>query len=216
MSRLRTVNLRNLTHPADARHLPRLPPVSINVDDGECLCIAGASGSGKTLFLRAVADLDPSSGNVYLDDVERCRFTGPAWRRRVAYLAAEPAWWAPNVRAHLSDVSSEQLAALGFTQATLDRPVDRLSTGERQRLALLRLLARQPQALLLDEPTAALDRDAVTAVERLVHGCLTVHGMAVLWVTHDRAQIRRLGARVLHLPEATVTPTPQSDADYSS
>ncbi|MDH3281815.1 MAG: ABC transporter ATP-binding protein, partial [Gammaproteobacteria bacterium] len=70
-----------------------LRPVSGRFEGGETVSIMGPSGSGKTLLLRAIGDLDPVAGNIYLDDQERCACTGPEWRRRVGYVAAESAWW---------------------------------------------------------------------------------------------------------------------------
>jgi len=68
-----------------------LPPLNFEVPDGDCLAIEGASGAGKTLVLRALADLDPSAGDVSVDGVERREMPAHIWRRRVRYCAAEPA-----------------------------------------------------------------------------------------------------------------------------
>src|SRR5262245_35310616 len=77
-----------------------LPPLSFEVAPGQCLAIEGPSGSGKTRLLRAIADLDPAEGYVFLEGVERSEMPAPLWRRRVRFVAAESAWWAPTARAH--------------------------------------------------------------------------------------------------------------------
>jgi ABC-type phosphate transport system ATPase subunit len=88
----------------------------------------------------------------------------------------------------------------------LDTEIERLSTGERQRLALVRSLARRPRVLLLDEPTAALDPDAVARVEALLRDFLA-RGLAILIVTHSAEQARRLAQRTFHLDQGQlVTP----------
>jgi phosphate-transporting ATPase len=182
----------------DALARPGLAPVSLRLDDGECVAIEGPSGAGKTLFLRAIADLDPTSGTVRLDGAERGDISGPDWRRRVTYLPAEPGWWADRVADHFPEDRNHHplLAALGLDAQLLDQPVARLSTGERQRLALIRVLLLVPRVYLLDEPTAALDASATAAVEAVIAARLA-DGAAALWVSHDPAQARRLAARAL-------------------
>jgi ABC-type iron transport system FetAB ATPase subunit len=175
---------------------PGIGPIDLMVGGGECVVLSGPSGAGKSLFLRAVADLDPNDGQVDLDGAARASMPAPAWRRRVVYVAAESGWWADAVRAHFDDPDAARplVAALGLPPQAIDWPVARLSTGERQRLALARALALQPRVLLLDEPTAALDPDATAAVERALEDRLDA-GCAVLLVSHDAAQAGRLARR---------------------
>lgn len=173
-----------------------LAAVDLEIPAGDLVCLSGPSGSGKSLLLRAIADLDPHRGAVRLNG-HLCSTMAPCdWRRRVALLPAESGWWAESVRAHFpqTTVSHAVLDALGFTPEVLDWSVARLSTGERQRLALARLLANQPEALLLDEPTANLDPDNRARVERLILDYRHRHRAAVLWVSHDPEQRARLAA----------------------
>lgn len=175
-----------------------LEPVDLDLDGGECVAVMGPSGAGKTLFLRAVADLDPNTAEVILDGVDRAALPAPAWRRRVTYVAAEPAWWADAVGEHFAEraAAAPLVAALDLPPDVFDWPVDRLSTGERQRLGLARALVQAPAVLLLDEPTASLDDDARDRVEALLRQRLA-DGVAILAVTHDREQARRLATRAL-------------------
>jgi energy-coupling factor transporter ATP-binding protein EcfA2 len=87
------------------------------------------------------------------------------------------------------------MQGLGLAGA-LEWDVTRLSTGERQRLALARALCCKPEALLLDEPTASLDERATGLVEDLIRDCCG-KGMALLLVTHDRRQAERMAKRLL-------------------
>jgi ABC-type iron transport system FetAB ATPase subunit len=178
-----------------------LAPVDLNIAAGELVLLSGPSGSGKSLLLRAIADLDPHGGTVRLGGRVREDMAPSDWRRRVGLLLAESGWWARVVGAHFSDSGRDpgadlswRLDALGFTPEVLDWPVTRLSTGERQRLALLRLLAQRPEALLLDEPTANLDPDNRERVEQLILDYCQRQSAAVLWVSHDPEQRRRLAA----------------------
>lgn len=177
-------------------------PYSFRIAGGECVGLAGASGAGKSLLLRAVADLDPRSGVMRLGDVDADAVTAPQWRRMVGLLPAESGWWLDRVGDHFADFSAideQTLAAAGFDRSVQDWQVSRLSTGERQRLAIVRLLANGPQCLLLDEPTASLDQDSVARVEALLLGYGTEHQAPMFWVSHDPAQLERVSLRRLRM-----------------
>nr|WP_242467844.1 ABC transporter ATP-binding protein [Halorhodospira neutriphila] len=161
---------------------------------GACAALAGPSGSGKSRLLRAIADLDPSEGELRLDGEARSAFAAHRWRRLVVYLPADSAWWAERVGDHLPAVEPQTLAALGFAEDVVGWSVQRLSSGERSRLALARAVALGPKALLLDEPTANLDAATTAAVEGVVEERRAA-GLAAVWVTHDPAQAERLGAQ---------------------
>lgn len=188
---------------------PGLSPVSFRLADGECLAVQGPSGSGKSLLLRAIADLDPNTGTVSLDGRSREALPAPRWRRRVLYLPAESGWWAEGVAAHFGDWrrAAPLARALGLPEAVRDWLVARLSTGERQRLALVRGLVLEPRVLLLDEPTSGLDARAAGAVEWLLGEYLAT-GTAALWVTHDAGQARRLARRRLWVEDGRVREEP--------
>ena len=86
---------------------------------------------------------------------------------------------------------------------SLEWEVSRLSTGERQRLAIARALCRKPEALLLDEPAASLDEQATRRVEDLIRECCK-KGMALVLVTHDRQQAERAAKRVLRMRDGQI------------
>lgn len=178
-------------------------PVSLALQAGECVAMRGASGSGKTLLLRALADMDPAVGEVRLLGVPRSLIPAPEWRRQVALLPAETHWWAETVREHFA-ADAESLAAVGFDDDTLNWPVSRLSSGERQRLAIARLLAIKPRVLLLDEPTANLDPVNEQRVETLIKSYIDQNLAAALWVTHDVEQPSRIAQRVISLTNGRV------------
>ncbi|MCP5367548.1 MAG: ATP-binding cassette domain-containing protein [Hyphomicrobiales bacterium] len=176
------------------------------VPAGHCLVITGPSGSGKSVLLRAVADLDEHAGGARLDGVDRAALPATEWRRRVCYVPAEPGWWRPVVGDHFTDRdrAAGLLARLGLPAEALDWRVERLSTGERQRIALARAVAGKPAVLLLDEPTSGLDRDATGRVEDLLRE-LMGGGLALVLVTHDLNLADRLGGTRMAMDHGRLT-----------
>lgn len=182
--------------------------VNFTLAAGECIAIIGPSGSGKSRLLRAIADLDPHGGEVWLRGELCSRMPAHRWRQRVGYLPAESAWWGELVADHMPDPGAERLAELGLPAEVLGWQVSRLSSGERQRLALLRLLAGRPEVLLLDEPTANLDPDSAERVERLL-ARRQAEGAGLLWVSHDEAQVRRVADRGFQIVAGRLEELPQ-------
>jgi putative ABC transport system ATP-binding protein len=173
-------------------------PFDLELAAGGCAVIGGPSGSGKSLFLRMIADLDPNDGEVRLDGVARSSLDAPTWRARLPYVAAESGWWRDLVAEHFApaqqDAARALAARLGMVDGQFDGEVRRLSTGERQRLAIIRALVLDSPVLLLDEPTGPLDAEAIGRVEDLLRERLAA-GAAILMVSHDPEQGVRLGGQ---------------------
>lgn len=176
---------------------------TFTVAAGECITLMGPSGSGKSRFLRALADLDQAEGQVLCAGADRLSMPGPEWRKAVAYLPAEPAWWADRVHEHFErrEELVDVISHLGLPASLADAAVAQLSTGERQRLALLRALAGSPRVILLDEPTSALDAGMTQIVEALIAEKRR-SGMAVIWATHSADQARRVASRGISIDGA--------------
>ncbi len=173
-------------------------PVSLSLKPGEALIVRGASGSGKTRFLRALADLDPSKGKVWLNGVERFSRAATDWRAKVRYVPAVSAWWHETVAPHFETSAplSEGMEQLNLPARLWDSPVADLSTGERQRLAFLRALQDKPDVLLLDEPTSALDEPSIARVETMMDAELA-RGACLLIVSHRPEQMEKYGQNQL-------------------
>jgi phosphate-transporting ATPase len=172
--------------------------VTFDLQDGECVALQGPSGIGKTLLLRAIADLDPNEGTVKLDGTHREAMPAPTWRKQVTYVAAEPGWWSDTVQAHFPywEDALPLVRRFRLPDDCGPWPIQRLSSGERQRLGLVRALMLRSRVLLLDEPTSALDSASAASVESLISERVS-SGTSVVWSTHDDAQARRIGSRIL-------------------
>jgi ABC-type iron transport system FetAB ATPase subunit len=177
--------------------------IDLCVRAGEVTALVGPSGAGKSSLLRCLVRLDePAGGRVLVDGRDADEIAPCELRRRVGLVAQAPVMLPGDVRANLAyglDAPAglaDALAATGLDVGFLDRDARALSGGEAARVAVARALTRDPRALLLDEPTAALDREAAAPVEALVRS-LAERGLGILIVTHDDAQAERVAdARV--------------------
>lgn len=171
-------------------------PYSFVLNSGQVLAISGTSGAGKSLLLRAIADLEPHQGSMSLNGENYLNFSGPKWRCRVMYLPTESQWWEERVREHLfAEPEQKELELYGFGVEILDWEISRLSSGEKQRLAILRMLQRRPQVLLLDEPTASLDQQNIVKIETILRNYVMQEKAVAVWVSHDLLQIERVADR---------------------
>lgn len=180
-------------------------PVSLTITAGECIGLSGASGCGKTRLLRAIADMDEHGGQVYAEDIAQDQVRAHEWRRRVALLPAESLWWFDTVGQHFK-ARRQYIDALGFEPNVMEWQVSRCSSGEKQRLSILRLLSACPRVLLLDEPTANLDPGSAARVEALVGGYLHEHRAVAIWVSHDDAQLQRVSQRRFYMRDGELIP----------
>ena len=170
-------------------------PYEINIKSGEIAAISGNSGVGKSIFLRALADLERHNGEVILNGKNYQEFSGPEWRQKVMYLPAESQWWKETVKEHLLEIPREEmLNQYGFDGGVLNWTINRLSSGEKQRLAIIRMLLHQPAILLLDEPTASLDQNNVKKIEKAISSYLHDSKAAAIWISHDPVQIKRIAS----------------------
>ncbi|WP_020405468.1 ABC transporter ATP-binding protein [Hahella ganghwensis] len=185
-----------------------LRDVTVTVPPGEIHCISGKSGSGKSRLLRAVADLEQHNGQISLGNTRQTDLSGPQWRKRVRLIPAQSEWWYDNVLEHFQvEPDPSLLSALELNSDILKQPVSYLSSGEKQRLALIRSLYPQPQALLLDEPTANLDEGSRKSVENWLLNMIRQQHWPVLWVAHDQEQINRVASHHWDLENGCLTLT---------
>jgi thiamine transport system ATP-binding protein len=195
-----------------------LDGVSLQVGDGEIVAVLGPSGAGKSTLLRIVAGLlRPDSGRVLLDAVEIT--DEPAHLRNIGMMfqddqlfphldvAANIAFGPRMHRWNASEVADrvEHLLTIVGLAGFGSRRIDRLSGGEKKRVALARSLAPRPAVLLLDEPLTGLDRELHDRLTVELADVLRATSTTAVVVTHDRDEATALAGRVVDWNELQPT-----------
>lgn len=191
--------------------LPMLQPTSFTLKPGEVVGLIGPNGSGKTTLLRALAGLSAGPGRTLVHDEPLSGIPAGVRARRLAYLPADrEAGWPMRARdvvalgrmpfGGIDDGSVARAIELTDAVAFADRRIDMLSTGERARVLLARVLAGTPDWLLLDEPTANLDAHHQLAILDVLRG-EAARGAGVLVTLHDLALAERWCDRLLLLDD---------------
>ncbi len=175
-------------------------PYSFEVRENEIFGLTGVSGIGKTQMLRALVEVISYRGEVRLRGTLSSSFSAPDWRKKVAFVPAESCWWQDTVGEHFpltqhGYLYDNWIESLGFSRDVLTWRVSRLSTGEKQRLALARALINEPSILLLDEPCSALDAQSSSMVEEILCQYRNRNQTALIWVSHDLDQLDRVATR---------------------
>ena len=199
-----------------------LDRISIQISQGAPTVLIGPNGSGKTTFLRVAMGLvTPSRGRITWGGRQTSSFARRAivfqrpvtLRRKVAGNLGYALATAGVRRAERGRRIVELLSLVGL-EGLEGRPARRLSGGEQQRLALARALARDPDVLFLDEPTASLDPGATNAIEEIVLA-ISRRGVKVVMATHDLGEARRLAGDIVLLRRGVVIESGPADAFFA-
>ena len=199
-----------------------LDRVSLAFAAGAPAVLIGPNGAGKTTLLRLLMGLvAPVRGRVTWGGREAAEpthraivFQRPAMLRRSAAGNIRYALAAAGVpRAKRASRVDELAAAVGLLGLG-SRPARKLSGGEQQRLALARALAREPQILLLDEPTASLDPAATKAIEDVIR-VVSARGIKVVMSTHDLGEARRLAGEIVLMHRGRVIESGAADTFFA-
>jgi ABC-type multidrug transport system fused ATPase/permease subunit len=185
---------------------PVLCGLSASASAGAVTALLGPSGAGKSTALRCLVRLEePERGCVRVDGTDARDHDPQALRRRVGLVTQAPAMLPGTVADNLryatpappdEEVVRTALRRSGLSADFAERQAGALSGGERARVAIARALTRDPQALLFDEPTAALDPARAAEIEALAVE-LAAEGLAVVLTTHDVALVRRAADRAV-------------------
>jgi tungstate transport system ATP-binding protein len=188
-----------------------LDRISITIAPGAPTVVIGPNGSGKTTLLRVAMGLIPVSGGTITwgareqspPNQRAIVFQRPVMLRRTAADNIRYGLEVAGVPRNERDRRVAELLSLVGLNGLERRPARRLSGGEQQRLALARALARDPDVLFLDEPTASLDPAATKAIEDIVRN-VSEAGVKVMMTTHDLGEARRLAGEIVLLHRGRV------------
>ncbi|MBA3667675.1 MAG: ABC transporter ATP-binding protein [Sphingomonas sp.] len=182
----------------------RLKPTDLTVGAGELVAVVGPNGGGKTSLLRALARVERAGGTVRIDNEDVDQASEARRRRLLSFLpASRDLGWPIAARDVIAlgleardDRRVGELIDLFELGALANRPVDRLSTGERARVLMARALASRPRLLLLDEPLSNLDPYWVLRFLDVLRAC-AVAGQSLLVALHDLAHLSRFDRAIL-------------------
>jgi polar amino acid transport system ATP-binding protein len=209
-----------------------LKGIDFHVDNGQVVCVIGPSGSGKSTLLRCVNLLEtPTSGKIFVEGIE---ITDPdvdvdKVRSRIGIVfqsfnlfphmtvlqnvALAPVKVLKQSRERAAERSRELLERFGLADKADEYP-DRLSGGQQQRVAIVRALAMDPDVLLLDEITSALDPELVAEVLDVIRE-LAAQGMTMVIATHEMAFARDVAHRVCFLDDGRILEEGPPDRIFS-
>jgi len=183
--------------------------LDLKVNKSELVTIMGASGSGKSTLLRLINRLSEiDSGAILLNGNDIRSHVPMELRRKIGMVFQVPVTFKGSVRDNLvfgiklwgGKMGIETLSRdAGIPEDLLDADAGQLSIGEKQRVCIARALANQPEILLLDEPTSSLDAVSAQKIEKLLLGLQKERDLTILWVTHEKEQVERIGGRRLIL-----------------
>ncbi len=212
MSILRT---ENLSVTLDGRAVLR--EVNFELGQGDHLAVIGPNGSGKTVLLKALLGLIPHSGNIVWQKDARLGYV-PQKIEADRHLPLNSRNLLEAKAAFLNlqeEETNEVIRTVGLPGTLLETPVGHLSGGEFQKLLIAFALLGKPNVLLLDEPTASIDKPGEERSYELIHRMQETYGVTVVLVSHDLSLVYRYATNVLCLnqtgvcfgaPEAALTP----------
>lgn len=192
-----------------------LDNISFTLFPGEFKLITGASGCGKSTLLKIVASLlSPDEGEIFFEGENIETLVPETYRQQVSYCAQTPVLFGDTVYDNLlfpwqirnqrpePQALLDDLARFALPASILEKNINELSGGEKQRISLIRNLQFLPKVLLLDEITSALDESNKRNVNDIIHRYVRDKQMGVLWVTHDKDEINHADNIITLTPHA--------------
>lgn len=206
---MKLLEVKNISYEVDNKKI--LNDISIEVNSGDFILITGPSGSGKSTLLKICSSLiSPTKGEILFKGKNYLELDLTELRKQIVYCFQTPFLFGESVRENLEfpflirDVKPDYTKIkklfdlFAMSEDYLDRKVEKLSGGEKQRIALMRSMVFMPEILLLDEITSALDLENSKIVTEVIHQ-VNMSGTTVLWVTHNPNQIEHISNKFLYI-----------------
>ena len=194
------LQFKQLTFEAQGKKI--LDSINYSVNEGEFISIMGPSGSGKSTLLKIISSIiTKTSGEIYYNDTPLESYDQSDYRKEVSYCFQSPVLFGKTVKDNLSfpyEIRDEEfdyekaiqfLEEVGLPEDYLDKTINTLSGGEKQRVAIIRNVMYQPKILLLDEITSALDTANRDIIWRWLSKMKKKTTMTVLMVSHDEKEM---------------------------
>lgn len=206
---MKLLEVKNISYEVDNKKI--LNDISIEVNSGDFILITGPSGSGKSTLLKICSSLiSPTKGEILFKGKNYLELDLTELRKQIVYCFQTPFLFGESVRENLEfpflirDVKPDYTKIkklfdlFAMSEDYLDRKVEKLSGGEKQRIALMRSMVFMPEILLLDEITSALDLENSKIVTEVIHQ-VNMSGTTVLWVTHNPNQIEHIANKFIYI-----------------
>ncbi len=215
-------------------YLHALNDVSLEVNQGDIICLIGPSGSGKSTFLRCIHGLEvPDKGARYMDGElmdpnNKAKYREQ--RNRMGFVFQHFNLF-PNMTV-IENCKLAQMSVLGRSEEEAEKVAmdylnkvglaekrdaypSKLSGGQQQRVAIARALCMNPEIMLFDEPTSALDPEMIKEVLEVMKD-LAAQGMTMIVVTHEMGFARKVGTRVVFLDQGQIVESGPSEAFFTN
>jgi len=208
------LNIKEVFYEVDNNKI--LKNINIDVEQGDCISIVGSSGGGKSTFLKICADLLPiTKGDIYYRGTNYKECNPLDLRKKISYCTQSPYLFGDRVfenlefpfKMHNENINNsrifELLEKFNLDKGILEKSINSLSGGEKQRVAIVRNLIYIPDVLLLDEATSALDKLNAQIVEQYIRD-INNQGVTILWVTHNIEQSCRIFNKRVTLSDGSI------------
>lgn len=209
------LKVENLTYEVDKRTI--LDDINLNIEKGETIAIIGPSGSGKSTLLKQLNNLiSPTKGKLYLHDKLYEEYSPEELRSRVSYLMQQSELIGSTIEDNMKfpceargdkfdkEKAKQLINQVGLSNYDLDAEIEHMSGGERQRITIARQLMYEPEVLLLDESTSALDTKNKENIEKIIFK-FAKKGIAILWITHSDDQSMRHFQRRITITDGKIS-----------